>query len=84
MCTILEYEPYPSRDKTYPLLSPQVEIRKALQMRWVYYYRIVEISKCEYLSIDVECARVIKGQVETLLCLQRREEVPVRLVRTSN
>jgi hypothetical protein len=53
-------------------------------MRWVYYYRIVEISKCEYLSIDVEYARVIKGQVETLLCLQRREEVPVRLVRTLN
>jgi hypothetical protein len=80
---VLEYKPSPSHDKTCPLLPPQVEIRIALEMRWVYYYRIVEVSKCEYLSIDVERARVIKGQVETLLCLQRREEVPVRLVRTS-
>jgi hypothetical protein len=49
-------------------------------VRGLNYYRIVEISECEYFRINIERARVVECQIETLLCLQGREKVPVQWI----
>jgi hypothetical protein len=61
------------RSRCSPRLSVHTIVR--IRMARVDNYRVVQVGKRQDLRIDIESARVVKRQVQTLLRLQRCHEV---------